>query len=281
MLTVIKGAGDIATGCAMRLWRCGIEVVMTELELPSSIRRTVCFSEAMRLGETTVEGVHAVRAASAEEALTLLHRGILPVLCDPEGKLFPALHPDAVVDAILAKRNTGTRLTDAPAVVGVGPGFTVGVDCHAVVETMRGHTLGRVLWSGSAIPNTGVPGLIAGYSSERVLHSECGGVFHALHAIGDTVRAGETVFTVDGTAHTCEIGGVLRGILPEGFVVPKKGFKCGDVDPRCEQFHCHTVSDKALSVGGGALEAVLMLTGAVGAARRPNDAAVRYLAENM
>lgn len=268
MLVMIKGAGDIASGIAMRLWRAGINVVMTDLPRPSSIRRTVCFSEAVYRGETTVEEVRARRAENAADALRLLEENILPVIVDPKAESAKELHPEVIVDAILAKENLGTAITDAPGVVGVGPGFTAGVDCHAVVETMRGHTLGRVIWSGGAIPNTGVPGEIGGYTVERVMHSPCGGVFHALRQIGDTVEAGETVATVGGEPLYAKITGTLRGILPEGFEVPREHFKSADVDPRCRLFHCFTVSDKALSVGGGVLEAVLMLTSAVGTARK-------------
>ena len=268
MRVVIRGAGDLASGIALRLWRAGLDVVLLDVAKPTAIRRTVAFSEAIVHGEQTVEDVTA-RLAAIETVPELLRQGILPVLIDPEGASIPALHPDALVDAILAKRNLGTKITDAPVVIGVGPGFTAGVDCHAVVETMRGHTLGRVIWSGGAIPNTGVPGEIGGYTVERVMHSPCGGVFHALRQIGDTVEAGETVATVGGEPLYAKITGTLRGILPEGFEVPREHFKSADVDPRCRLFHCFTVSDKALSVGGGVLEAVLMLTSAVGTARKP------------
>ena len=268
MLVMIKGAGDIASGIAMRLWRAGINVVMTDLPRPSSIRRTVCFSEAVYRGETMIEEVRARRAENAADALRLLEENILPVIVDPKAESAKELHPEVIVDAILAKENLGPAITDAPGVVGVGPGFTAGGDCHAVVETMRGHTLGRVIWSGGAIPNPGVPGEIGGYTVERVMHSPCGGVFHALRQIGDTVEAGETVATVGGEPLYAKITGTLRGILPEGFEVPREHFKSADVDPRCRLFHCFTVSDKALSVGGGVLEAVLMLTSAVGTARK-------------
>ena len=170
MLALIRGAGDIASGAAMRLWRCGIDVVMTDLARPTAIRRTVAFSDAIVHGETTVEGLRAVRAENAAEAKKLLREGSLPVLADPECACREELAPDALVDAILAKRNLGTKIDDAPIVVGVGPGFTAGEDCHAVVETMRGHTLGRVIYSGSALPNTNIPGLIGGFAGERADH---------------------------------------------------------------------------------------------------------------
>ena len=166
------------------------------------------------------------------------------------------------MDAILAKRNLGTKITDAPVVIGVGPGFTAGVDCHAVVETMRGHTLGRVIHEGSAIPNTGIPGLIGGFAGERVLRAPATGLFHPLRDIGDAVTEGEILATVAGQPMTATLTGTLRGILPEGTEV-FPGMKAGDIDPRCQRSHCFTASDKALAVGGGVLEAILALTGAL------------------
>ncbi len=260
MLTVIRGAGDLATGIALRLWRAGIRVVMTEIANPTAIRRTVCFSQAIVHGETRVEDVTARRAETPEQALALLENGIVPVLADPEGACIPALRPDAVVDAILAKKNLGTKITDAPVVIGVGPGFTAGEDCHAVVETMRGHYLGRVIHEGGAIPNTGVPGLIGGFAGERVLRAPADGVFHQLLDIGAQVKMGDIAATVNGEPMVCTLDGVLRGILAEGTPV-FKGMKAGDIDPRCEIEHCYCASDKALAVGGGVLEAVLALSG--------------------
>ena len=260
MLVVIRGAGDLASGIALRLWRSHIKVVMTDVERPTAIRRTVCFSQAVVHGETAVEGVTARRAASPAEALALLEAGVIPVLADPEGACIPALKPDAVVDAILAKRNLGTQISDAPVVIGVGPGFTAGEDCHAVVETMRGHYLGRVIREGSAIPNTGIPGLIGGFAGERVLRAPADGVFHQLLDIGAQVKMGDIAATVDGQPMACTLDGVLRGILAEGTPV-HKGMKAGDIDPRCAVEHCYCASDKALAVGGGVLEALLDLTG--------------------
>lgn len=262
MFVFIRGAGDIATGIALRLYRAGCQVALTDLPRPTAIRRTVAFSEAIVLGETRVEEVTA-RRATLEAVPDMLAQGIVPVLVDPEGESIPALHPDVVVDAILAKRNLGTKMTDAPAVIAVGPGFTAGVDCHAVVETMRGHTLGRVYYTGSALPNTAIPGLIGGFAGERVLRAPADGVFHPTHAIGDLVQAGDVVGEVEGQPMTCTISGVLRGILPDGVTV-HKGMKSGDVDPRGEKANCTTASDKALAVGGGVLEAVLHLTRALG-----------------
>ena len=201
MLVIIRGAGDLATGIALRLKRAHISVIMTDIPAPTAIRRTVTFSQ-------------------------------------------------------------GTRITDAPVVIGVGPGFTAGVDCHAVVETMRGHTLGRVIHAGSALPNTGIPGLIGGFAGERVLRAPADGVFHQLLDIGAQVRQGDVAATVNGVPMTCTLDGVLRGILPDDTPV-HKGMKAGDIDPRCKVEHCYTASDKALAIGGGVLEAILDLTGAL------------------
>lgn len=259
MLTLIRGAGDLASGVALRLWRSGIDVVMTDLARPTTIRHTVAFSPAVTRGETTVEGVRAVRAENAEQAKALLTARVIPVLADPTCACRAALQPDALVDAILAKKNLGTRLSDAPVVVGVGPGFTAGVDCHAVVETMRGHTLGRVYYQGSALPNTNIPGLIGGFAGERVLRAPAHGVFTAVRAIGDRVEQGDIVGYVNGVPMQCTIGGVLRGLLESGVSV-HVGMKSGDVDPRGKAEYCTTASDKALAVGGGVLEAILHLS---------------------
>ena len=183
---------------------------------------------------------------------------MVPVLVDPDGDCIRQLKPDAVVDAILAKRNLGTRMDMAPAVVAVGPGFTAGEDCHAVVETMRGHYLGRVLYNGAALPNTNIPGLIGGYAGERVLRAPADGVFQGARQIGDLVRAGDTAGYVNGVPMLCTIDGVLRGLMADGVPVTK-GLKSGDVDPRCAPEHCLCASDKALAVGGGVLEALLHL----------------------
>jgi len=266
MLIVIRGAGDIASGIALRLWRAGLRPVMTDLPRPTAIRRTAAFSEAIVHGKAVVEDVAAKRAEDPAQALALLEEGVIPVLADPEGACIPALKPAAVVDAILAKRNLGTRITDAPVVVGVGPGFTAGVDCHAVVETMRGHYLGRAIYQGSAQPNTGVPGLIGGFAGERVLRAPADGVFRQLLEIGTRVKMGDVAAEVEGVPMICTLDGVLRGILPEGTPV-RKGMKAGDIDPRCKIEHCYCTSDKALAVGGGVLEAVLGLSGALKSAK--------------
>lgn len=256
MLTIIRGAGDIASGIALRLFRAGFGVVMTEIERPTTIRRTVAFSDAVTSGEQTVENVTALRAETWEEACRYLERGSIPVLVDPDCACRAFLKPDALIDAILAKRNLGTAIADAPIVVGVGPGFTAGVDCHAVVETMRGHTLGRVYYRGPTLPNTNIPGLIGGFAGERVLRAPADGVFRSVRSIGDRVEAGETVGFVGELPVQATISGVLRGLLADGVSV-HQGLKSGDVDPRGKPEYCSLVSDKALSVAGGVLEAIL------------------------
>ena len=256
MLILIRGAGDIASGIGWRLCRSGFSVAMTDLEHPTAVRWKAAFCQAMWTRRCEVEGVAAVRCDSPSGAEAALARGEIPILPDPDGRAIRDLHPDVVVDAILAKRNLGTCITDAPLVIGVGPGFTAGEDCHCVIETMRGHTLGRCIYSGSAIPNTGIPGSVGGYTVERVLRTPCGGVFEPLKEIGAAVNAGETVARVAGRPVVSRITGCLRGVLPAGTLVPRAGFKAGDVDARCVREHCFTISDKALAIGGGVLEAV-------------------------
>lgn len=256
MLVLIRGAGDLASGVALRLWRAGLAVVMTDLPQPTAIRRTVCFSQAIRFGETTVEDVTAVLAKTPEDVERALLGGKIPVLADPEARCRAWLRPDALVDAILAKKNLGTKITDAPVVIGVGPGFCAGRDCHAVVETMRGHTLGRVIRNGEPIPNTNIPGLIGGFAGERVLRAPADGIFRQTGQIGDQVKQGQAVGYVGDAPMLCQISGVLRGILADGTPV-FQGMKAGDVDPRGEASYCKTVSDKALAIGGGVLEAIL------------------------
>ena len=260
MFVLIRGAGDIATGIALRLWRSGMQVAMLDLPNPTAIRRTVCFSPALRFGTQRVEDVTAKKATSTAQVPEILAQGCIPVLADPEGESIPILKPDVLVDAILAKKNLGTKITDAPVVIGVGPGFYAGRDCHAVVETMRGHYLGRVILDGEPIPNTNIPGLIGGYAGERVLRAPADGIFRQKLEIGAMVQAGDIAGEVEGVPMRCTIAGVLRGILPDETPV-FKGMKSGDVDPRCELAHCYCASDKAIAVGGGVLQACLQLTG--------------------
>ena len=257
---IVRGAGDISTGTIHRLVSAGFSVLALESERPSAIRRLVAFSEAIYDGKATVEGITAVRAETLQEALNLCEAGQLPVLVDPKGSAIEALHPEIVVDAILAKRNLGTRMDMADLTIALGPGFAAGKDVHYVIETMRGHDLGRIIREGYALANTGVPGMIAGYGKERVIHSPAAGVFYGLKKIGDTVSAGEKIGVVrndrEETPVCTVIPGILRGVIRNEFPV-RKGFKLADVDPREEELkNCGTISDKARCIAGSVLELV-------------------------
>ncbi len=255
-LVLIKGAGDLASGIAWRLVRCGFRVMMTELPHPLAIRRQVAFAEAVFDGETVVEGITARLVPDLQGAGRLVEQCVIPVLIDPAAQRLAELRPATLVDAIVAKQNLGTRITDAPLVIALGPGFLAGTDCHAVIETKRGHGLGRVLWSGSAAPNTGIPGTITGRPAGRVLRAPASGHVIAHVAIGDRVRAGEPVAEVAGHVITAPFDGVVRGLLHPA-VEAWPGLKIGDVDPRGNPAHSLTISDKALAIAGGVLEAVL------------------------
>ncbi len=255
-LVLIKGAGDLGTGVAWRLHTAGFPVIITELARPLVVRRTVAFASAVYDGTITVEGITAKRAESFAEARGLLNEATIPVLVDPETRAREFFAPPILIDAVMAKRNTGTRITDAPFVLALGPGFTPGVDCHAVIETQRGHNLGHVLWDRPAEPNTGMPGKIGGKSAERALRAPCDGVIAGVKQIGDRVTSGQVIATVAGAPVLAPFDGILRGLVCDGLNV-KARMKIGDVDPRAERAHCFTVSDKSLAVGGGALEAVL------------------------
>lgn len=255
-LILMRGGGDLATGVAVRLVRAGFPLIITELAQPLVVRRTVALATAVPAGEVTVEGVTASRVDSAATAAERAGTGIVPVLVDPDGVAIEVCRPAVVVDARMAKRNVDTRRDDAPLVVALGPGFTAGVDCDAVVETNRGHLLGRVYWSGTAEPNTGIPGIVKGYGAERVLRAPVAGTVTTHRHIGDHVDEGELVASVEGEPVRAPFPGVLRGIIADGTPVPA-GLKIGDVDPRGVCEHCFTISDKSLAVGGGVLEAVL------------------------
>ena len=264
-LIVVRGGGDLATGTIYKLYQCGFPVLILETSTPSAIRRNVSFSEAVYQGTQTVEGVTCVKADSPEQAAALLRTGKLVVLVDPEGHSIAGLRPAAVVDAILAKRNLGTHRGMAPVTVGLGPGFTAGADVDAVVETNRGHSLGKVIYSGAAIPNTGVPGIIGGFGKERVIHSPATGILRNIAKITDTVVKGETIALVETETGTvpvlASITGLLRGLIREGYPVTE-GFKIADIDPRAEEYdNCFTISDKARCIAGGVLEAIKHLRG--------------------
>ena len=262
LLVLIKGAGDLGTGVAYRLHRVGFRVVVTELPQPTVIRRAVSLAEAVYEGEVAVESLRARLVQDVQQASQALGSGIVPALVDPQADITRELRPRVVVDARMAKRNLGTRLDEADLVLGLGPGFVAGQDVHAVIETARGHYLGRVLLTGEAAPDTGVPGSIGGESARRVLYAPANGVFHALKRIGDPVAKGDVVAGVDDRPVEAFLPGVLRGILRDGLTV-HRGMKVGDIDPRGVRDYCFTVSDKALAVGGGVLEALLHLLGPV------------------
>ena len=255
-LVLVKGGGDLGTGVAWRLHKSGFPVAITELAQPLVVRRTVAFASAVYDGEIAVEGITAWRADSMDEARGLLDDEMIPVLVDPECNTRQALQPNILIDAIMAKRNTGTHKNDAPLVVALGPGFTPNVDCHCVIETQRGHHLGRVLWNQGAEPNTGIPGEIGGKSNERVLRAPRAGIVRGNKKIGDAVKRGDEIALVGDAPVIAPFDGVLRGLVHDGLPVPAN-LKIGDVDPRAQREHCFTISDKALALGGGALEAAL------------------------
>lgn len=264
-LIIVRGGGDLATGTIYKLHQCGFPVLILETESPSAIRRNVAFSEAVYQGRQQVEDVTCYLAESLPRARTLLNEGKLVLLVDPAGEAIRQLKPLAVVDAILAKKNLGTSRDMAPITVALGPGFTAGTDVDAVIETKRGHNLGKVLWSGSAAPNTGIPGIIGGYGKERVIHSPAEGILRNVKRITDPVVKGEVIAVVEthkGTVPVeASLDGILRGLIRDGYPV-SAGFKIADIDPRAEEYrNCFTISDKARCIAGGVLEAILQKKG--------------------
>lgn len=262
-LVIVRGGGDIATGTIYKLIKCGYRVLILEIEHPSAIRRNVAFSEAVYEESWQVEDMTARLADTVEDALKIMEGGDPAVLTDPECKCLDVLKPEVLVDAILAKKNLGTHRKMAPVTIALGPGFTAGKDVDAVIETMRGHRLGRVILEGNAIPNTGVPGAIAGVTKERVIHAPEKGILRNVRRITDTVKKGEVIARIENeegsTDVTATISGLLRGLIRDGYPVTK-GFKIADIDPRTEEYeNCFTISDKARCIAGGVLEAILYL----------------------
>lgn len=262
-LIIVRGGGDIATGTIMKLHQCGFPVLILEIPTPSAIRRNVAFSEAVYQGSQTVENVTCYLAKDSEEAAEFLAEGKLTMLIDPQGDCLKKFSPLALVDGILAKKNLGTTRDMAPITVALGPGFTAGADVDAVIETQRGHNLGRVIYEGSAAPNTGVPGKIAGFDKERVIHSPAAGILRNVAAITDTVKKGQVIAVIEnGTEKVpveATLDGLLRGLIRDGYPVTR-GFKIADIDPRTDEYNnCFTVSDKARCIAGGVLEAILHL----------------------
>ena len=247
----------MATGVAHTLWQAHFRVWMTEIPQPLAVRREVSFCEAIYEGKKQVEGVVAKYIQTADEINHTWNEGMIPLLIDPEAKSKEVLKPHVLVDAIMAKKNLGTRITHAPLVIGLGPGFTAGRDVHVLIETQRGHDLARLILEGETEPDTGIPGEIRGYSEERVLRTPREGIFKAHKRIGEQVNEGEVVATVGGLPVKPRISGVLRGVLRDGTPV-KERMKAGDIDPRAEEVYCYSISDKARSVAGGVLKAILM-----------------------
>lgn len=250
---LVRGGGDLATGVIVKLRNSGYNVIASEISSPTVIRRTVSFAEAMFSGSVTVEGVEAVKIGRPEERFALFDQGKVPIVEDPDLEFLDEISPMIVIDAILAKRNLGTRIDMAPLVIALGPGFTAGSDCHYVIETKRGHELGRIISEGSASPNTGIPGIISGYGSKRVVRSPAEGVWKAVKPIGSIVKAGETIAYAGSVPVIATIDGMIRGMLHDGLTVTP-GFKCADIDPRGEEVDYVHISDKARCIAGGVLE---------------------------
>jgi len=253
---LIRGAGEMASGVAWRLFQSHFQVLLTEIPQPLAVRRGVSFCEAIYEGRQSVEGVEARLVRSLAEVTAAWQKNLIPLLVDPDLSQALKLKPEVLVDAILAKKNLGTRITDASLVIGLGPGFRAGIDTHLVVETQRGHNLGRLYSQGEAEPNTGVPGSIGGFSGERVLRAPVAGILRSLKAIGDGVEAREVVAEVDGIPVPARIPGILRGLIRSGTPVTA-GLKIGDVDPRGIPLYYLTISEKARAIAGAVLEGIL------------------------
>jgi xanthine dehydrogenase accessory factor len=254
---VIKSGGDLATAVAHKLFRVGFPVIITELDNPMMVRRTVSFANCIYEKEWTVEGVTSVLADSVSRVKEVLKEGKIPVIIDPKCNILEELKPSVLIDGILAKKNCGTKITDAPIVIALGPGFTAKVDVDIVIETQRGHELGKIIYEGKAIANTGIPGDIKGYTSERVLRSSCSGFVKNHVDIGSYVEVGETICSVDGSLVKAQIKGIVRGLIHQGLFV-KKNEKLGDIDPRGEKKYCQIISEKGRNIAGGVLEAILI-----------------------
>ncbi|CAB1254920.1 selenium-dependent molybdenum cofactor biosynthesis protein YqeB [Clostridium sp. MT-14] len=258
-IVIIRGGGDIASGTVQKLHRCGFKVLVLEVKNPTSIRRLVSFSEAIYEGKITIEGITAVYAKNMKNIYDAWINNRVPIMVDPHCNCLNTIRPKILVDAILAKKNLGTNINMADITIGLGPGFKAGDDVNAVVETMRGHNLGRVIYSGCAMADTGCPGSILGFSKERVIYSPCSGIIKNIKQIGDLVKKGSTIALVDNVKIKASLTGVLRGIIRDNSTV-FKGLKIADIDPRAsERKNCFTISDKARNIAGGVLEAILYL----------------------
>lgn len=260
-IIVVRGAGDIATGTIQKLKRAGFSVVSLEVSKPSSIRRNVCLSEAIYDGECNVEDIVAKKADSLEEMYNVLNENKVCIIVDSKGDLIEKIKPIAVIDGTLCKKNIGTNKSMAEITIALGPGYEAGKDVDIVIETNRGHNLGRLIFEGPAEKNTGIPGVIKGYGKERVVYSPCAGKLHIIKDIGDLVEKGEPICKISDEYVYATMSGLLRGMIREGFEV-KKGFKIADIDPRIEEKkNCDLISDKARCIGGAVLEGILYLKG--------------------
>lgn len=256
-VVIIRGGGDLASGTIHRLYRCGYRILVLECEKPTAIRRMVSFCEAVYDGQSSVEGVLCRKINSIGECEAVWAAGEIPLMVDTEGDILKKYRPAALVDAILAKRNLGTTRDMSDLTIALGPGFVAGDDVDYVVETMRGHNLARVITKGAALPNTGVPGMIAGFGKERVIHAPASGEIHCISKIADIVEKDQILAWIGDTLVRASLTGVLRGIIRDGFTVPK-GMKIADIDPRKEQKkNCFTISDKARCIAGSVVEILL------------------------
>ncbi len=257
-IVAIRGAGDLASGAALRLWRCGFRVILSELPEPLCVRRAVSFAGAVFERRMKVEEAECRLVSDPAEARRVWAENDIPLVVDPHGAGLFSLNPEILIDARMIKsRRDDTHCSDAPLVIGLGPGFLAGGNVHAVIETNRGHNLGRVIWQGEAEPDTGTPGTIQGEDTRRVVKAPCAGIFHPLVSIGDHVAAGDRIAMVGRMPVHAQLTGIVRGVLYPGLNVAKD-LKIMDIDPRGKQAYCFSVSDKANAVGGGALEAILI-----------------------
>ena len=262
-LVMVRGGGDIATGTIYRLVRSGYPVLVLETESPSAIRRKVAFSEAVYEGNSKVEDMECILVKSLQEAYAVMKSGKPAMMVDKDCKVLEEVRPFALVDGILAKKNLGTNLKMADITIAIGPGFEAGKDVDLVIETMRGHNLGRIIENGFAVKNTGIPGMIAGFDKERVIHSSVGGIIYGKKKISDFVNQGDCIAEIESDEGFVEvkatISGILRGLIRDGYPVTK-GFKIADIDPRTsEKENCFTISDKARCIAGSVLEGLLYL----------------------
>jgi xanthine dehydrogenase accessory factor len=257
-IVIIRGGGDLASGVAYRLFMAGFKVVILEIEKPSSIRRAVSFSEAVYEGEVNIEGVRGILAKDLNDIKEILKSRHIPIYVDKKGDIIRELKPLAVVDAIIAKVNLGTNRNMAPITIGIGPGFEAGVDVDLVIESNRGHNLGKVIQEGKAAENTGIPGSTMGYTEERVIRAKANGIVKNFFKIGDRVEKGDIICQVGNIEVEAKISGILRGMIKEGLFA-HEGLKIGDIDPRGIREYAFTISDKARAIGGGVLEGILYL----------------------